>query len=190
LTAFLGAFGLIFVAELGDKSMLLVVTLATRYRWWVVLAAIAISASLLMAVAVLLGGAAAEVLPDWLIAAVAGALFIGFGVWTLTRNGEDTESIETRARSPLLAVAALSGALVLAELGDKTQIATLSIAGLNPDQRWAVWAGATAGLIVADAIALAAGGAIARVIAPVTLRRVAGLAFVVFGLLILATLVI
>lgn len=175
------AFGLVFVAELGDKSMLLAMMLASRYGAWRVLLALTLETAVVMALAVLAGGAADLLLTPRQLALLSGALFIGFGIWTL-RGAEDDEQLDGPARTTgLLVVATLAVMLFVSELGDKTQVATLSLSGVNPAARFGVWAGATAGMVAADAMAIGAGQTLMRRVPPRTLARVAGAVFVVFG---------
>lgn len=76
------------------------------------------------------------------------------------------------------------GVVFLAELGDKTQLATLTLA-TGPRSRWAVFLGASLALIATSAIAVVAGDAISRVVSPLWLRRAAGVLFLVLGALYL-----
>ena len=76
------------------------------------------------------------------------------------------------------------GTVFLAELGDKTQLATMTFATTGKS-RWAVFLGAAAALVATSAIAVLAGEAVARVVPPAVLKRVAGGAFVVIGLWVL-----
>lgn len=76
------------------------------------------------------------------------------------------------------------GAVFLAELGDKTQLATLAFAG-GSKSRWAVFLGASLALVLTSAIAVLTGEALTRVISPQTLQRAAGTLFVVIGLWVL-----
>ncbi len=76
-------------------------------------------------------------------------------------------------------------AIFIAELGDKTQLATLSLAA-GGSSRWTVFAGAALALVAASAIAVLAGEAVARVVPAAWIRRVAGIAFIVLGVLFLA----
>jgi putative Ca2+/H+ antiporter (TMEM165/GDT1 family) len=186
MEALLSAFGIVFLAELGDKSMLFSLTAATRYRWWIVLLAVSVATALLMALAVLAGGIAGEVLPDRLVAVVAAALFIGFGVWTLLDDDEDDETAEAlAARSRTRIFFALTGVFFLAELGDKTQIATLSLAGLHSRAALLVWVGATAGMVAVNALAIVAGARLQRYLSPRFLRPLAAVLFLVVGALTL-----
>ena len=68
----------------------------------------------------------------------------------------------------------------VAELGDKTQLATLTFAA-ESNRRWSVFLGSAAALVSASAMAVLAGAALARVVPPATLKRIAGLAFIVIG---------
>jgi Ca2+/H+ antiporter, TMEM165/GDT1 family len=76
------------------------------------------------------------------------------------------------------------GAIFVAEIGDKTQIATLSLAARG-SSRWVVFAGAALALVTTSAIAVFAGEAVARVVSPDTLRRAAGVVFIGLGVLFL-----
>ena len=184
MTGFASTFALVFVSELGDKSMLLALTLGGRYRWWIVLLAITISA----AVAVLAGGAVDAVLPRSWIAVAAALRFGSVGVWTWLRAGDTDrhEEVANRGQAVWLTVLALTGAFVLSEFGDKTQLAVLSLSGLNPSSRFAVWLGGTLGFIVVDGLAVFLGDRLRRVVSPFAIARASAVVFVAFGLLTLA----
>ena len=77
------------------------------------------------------------------------------------------------------------GAIFVAELGDKTQLATLSLSA-NARAKWAVFAGSALALVATSAIAVLAGSAVTRVVPPVWLRRLAGVVFIGLGVLYLA----
>ncbi|HTM46336.1 MAG TPA: TMEM165/GDT1 family protein [Polyangiaceae bacterium] len=76
------------------------------------------------------------------------------------------------------------GAVFLAELGDKTQLATLAFAS-GGNSRWAVFVGSATALIATSAIAVLGGEAIARTVSPMALKRASGVAFVAIGLWVL-----
>lgn len=181
--AALSALGLVFIAEAGDKSMLLVLALSARHSWRVLGAAVAVSAALLMALAVALGEASDAILPDWALATFSAVVFIGFGLHALIirADEEDDERAPTAGRTALTTVLILTAAFMLAELGDKTQIATLALSGIHESDRIGIWAGATIGLIAADALAMIVGVRLTRRIGVATLRRVSGVLFIVFG---------
>jgi putative Ca2+/H+ antiporter (TMEM165/GDT1 family) len=73
-----------------------------------------------------------------------------------------------------------------AELGDKTQLATLTFAS-GGSSRWAVFLGSAGALVLSSALAVLGGEAIARVVPPTVLQRLAGVAFVVIGIWVLVT---
>ena len=180
MNVLLAAFGLVFIAELGDKSMLMAMTLATRYRWWWVLIAIAAETMVVMALAVVIGGTVGSLLPEVVIGVGAGLLFIAFGIWTLRDDGNGAE-IEAGGRSAVATIGAIALTMFLSELGDKTQMATLSLSSLNPSGRLAVWAGATVGMVGADAVAIYVGLRLHRAIPERVLARAAAALFIVFG---------
>lgn len=200
------SFALIFLAELGDKSMLLVLAVATRARVAVLLAAVAISAALIMGAAALVGATAGEILPRRVAEAASALLFIAVGVWavraSLGARGDDDEhehgmpDFLRRARrvdarwAPLLLGAALVAGLTIAELGDKTQLATISLAGADPGRAILIWAGAAAGMTAADALAIVAGVRLARLLPGPIVERVAGALFIAAGLALAALAVL
>lgn len=77
-------------------------------------------------------------------------------------------------------------AIFVAEIGDKTQLATLSLAS-GGGSRWTVFAGSALALVATSAIAVLAGGALGRVVSPIWLRRAAGVVFIVLGVLYLVS---
>jgi putative Ca2+/H+ antiporter (TMEM165/GDT1 family) len=155
IEGFLISFGIIFVAELGDKSQLMALTFATRYPAVPVLIGITLATAVVHALSVLLGAAAAAALPADALTVVAALAFVGFGVWTLrgdTLSAEERERARRPARHVVLAV---GGAFLLAELGDKTMLATVTLAA---DRNvLGVWLGSTLGMVAADALAIVAG---------------------------------
>lgn len=96
MNAFLISFGIIFVAELGDKSQLMAMTFAARYRAITVLIAITIATAIVHLASVLLGAVVGVALPTHTINIIAGIAFLGFAAWTL-RGDELTEEEQARA---------------------------------------------------------------------------------------------
>src|SRR5258705_11174504 len=128
LTALAVSFGVIFVAELGDKSQLMALTFATRYRALTVLTGITIATALVHLVSVGVGVWLGAALPTGWIGLAAGVAFLGFGAWTLRGDKlSDDEKAKARRvqRSPLWAV---GGAFFLADLGDKTMLPAITLA--------------------------------------------------------------
>lgn len=182
LAAMLISAGVVFLAELGDKSQLITMTYALRHRWWVVLSGVAIAAFAIHGISVTVGHFLGLTLPARPIAAVAGIAFLGFAAWTW-REGIGSAPGETAVREPRFVLFAVVSSVLLAELGDKTMLATVALAS---DRNWlGVWLGATAGMVLADAVAIAVGTVLHRRLPAHLLHTMAGLLFLAFGLWIL-----
>jgi Ca2+/H+ antiporter, TMEM165/GDT1 family len=181
LTAALISLGVVFVAELGDKSQLMSMTYALRHHWWVVLAGVAVAAFLVHGLAVTIGHFLGVTLPERPIAFAAAVSFFVFAVWTWReRKDGDRAPAAPEHRFVLLAVVS---SYVLAELGDKTMLATVALASHH---NWAgVWIGATAAMVLADALAIAAGALLHRRLPERLLHELASVLFVLFGLWLL-----
>ncbi len=160
ITAFLVSFGVIFVAELGDKSQLMAMTYAIRYRWWVVLAGITIATTLVHAASVLFGHFLGLSIPADLLSVVGGLAMLIFGFWTLRGDNLDDDESAKAERVNKSVLFAVISSFFLAELGDKTMLATIT---LSADHNWAgVWIGSTIGMVRADALAIAVGALLGR----------------------------
>jgi Ca2+/H+ antiporter, TMEM165/GDT1 family len=183
IEAFLASFGLVFLAELGDKSMLLAIAFAARYRPWPVLGGIAIAAFVMLGLSTLLGAALGAALPARAVAIGGGLLFVGFGLWTLLDDDEDEDDAdELRSGSVLLGVTL---AFLVAEFGDKTMLATLTLAGTQPAVP--TWLGAGLGMTAASGIAIVLASTAGARLPERVMRYVAAGAFLLFGVLLLVT---
>jgi putative Ca2+/H+ antiporter (TMEM165/GDT1 family) len=179
-TAFLISFGVVFVAELGDKSQLMALTFATRYRPVLVLAGIAVATAAINAVSVAVGYGLGLALPTRWISVAAGLVFIGFATWTLLDEEGDGEEHPRAGHSVIFTV---GSAFLLAELGDKTMVATITLASQNG---WAgTWLGATTGMVAAAAIAIVVGRQLGRRLPERAVRFAAAALFAVFGIWLL-----
>jgi len=179
LAAMLISLGVVFLAELGDKSQLITMTYALRHRWWVVLSGVGIAAFAIHGISVTVGHFLGLTLPARPIAAVAGVAFLGFAAWTW-REGSNSTSGETPVREPRFVLFAVVSSVLLAELGDKTMLATVALAS---DHGWlGVWLGASAGMVLADAVAIAAGTVLHRRLPEHLLHGAAAVLFLAFGL--------
>lgn len=182
LTATLVSLSVVFVAELGDKSQLMTMTYALRHRWWVVLSGVGIASFLVHGLSVTIGHFLGLTLPARPIAFAAAIAFLLFAVWTWRerRAGDDEDVKIAEPRHVLLAVIS---SFVLAELGDKTMLATVALAS---DHNWAgVWIGATAGMVLADGVAIAVGALLNKRLPERFLHGVASVLFLLFGLWLL-----
>lgn len=183
LFAFLVSFGVVFVAELGDKSQLMALTFATRYRALPVLGGITAATALVHAVSVGVGFLLGAAIPTFWISIAAAVAFVGFGVWTLRGDALDADEQDKAGRSTRSAVVAASVAFFLAELGDKTMLATITLATQYPG--WGgvlgVWAGSTVGMVVADGLAIGIGRLLGRRLPDLAIRIGAAVLFFAFG---------
>ena len=184
MDAFLLSFGVILLAELGDKSQLMALAFAARYRAMTVLVAVTIATLVVHAGSVLLGSAFALALPTAAIQVVAGLAFFVFAAWTI-RGDELGEAERGRAkRTGRWALVTIGTAFFLAELGDKTMLATVTLA--TTEEPWGTWLGSTAGMVVADAIAIAIGAFMGTRLPERAIKVFAAVAFVVFGAILIA----
>lgn len=184
MNAFLISFGIIFLAELGDKSQLMAMTFATRYRARTILAAITVATALVHLLSVLAGALIGAALPTDAISVVAGVAFLAFAAWTM-RGDELTEDDEARAnrgsRSVFLTVGSV---FFLAELGDKTMLATVTLATDN--RLFGTWLGSTIGMVAADALAIIVGQQLGARLPERAIKIGATVIFVAFGILLIA----
>ncbi len=182
MDAFLLSTVVIFVAELGDKSQLMALTFATRYRLWPVLIGITLATAVVHAVSVLVGAALGAAIPTGPISIVAAIAFVGFGIWTL-RGDELTDQDRTRAAQPARhAIVAVATVFFLAELGDKTMLATITLA--TQEGLFGTWLGSTVGMVAADALAIVVGRQLGTRLPERTVRIGAAIAFFAFAALL------
>lgn len=177
--AFLVSFGVIFVAELGDKSQLMAMAFSARFKPLPILVGITIATAVVHAFSVIGGALLGAALPTDTINVVAGIAFLGFAAWTLRGDELDDDEaarVEVTNRS---AVVAAGGAFFLAELGDKTMLATITLATTNG--LFGTWLGSTLGMVAADALAIGVGALLGTRLPERSIRIGAAVLFVVFG---------
>lgn len=172
-------------AELGDKTQLLTLGFTTRYPFWEVLSAVFCATAVLMAAAVLLGGVINYYIPIFYVQLFAGILFVLFGIWIIFGKKRE-EKGDGSDRSPFWIVFT---SFLLAELGDKTQLATLTLSAKYgaPLQ---VWLGATLGMVTVNCVGAIAGGWIRKFVPDVWIKFVGAAVFIGFGLVTLGELFI
>src|SRR5262249_3392118 len=156
---FVIALFMVFIAEMGDKTQLVALAFATRYTAQTVLAGVFAATLLVHLFSVGLGELVGITLPLLWVKLLAGVAFLGFGWWTL-RGDEltETDKLEDRRVGPMLTVATT---FFLAELGDKTMLATVTIASQQHDFV-GVWLGSTVGMVIADGLAILLGKVLGR----------------------------
>jgi putative Ca2+/H+ antiporter (TMEM165/GDT1 family) len=168
-------FGVIFVAELPDKTMIAAIVLASRHRPLPVWSGAAVAMIVNSAVAVG-AGRLLELLPHRAVEAVVAALFAAGSLYLLlTREASAEEKGEEEASGDSdrhVAVTAF-GVIILAELGDLTQIMTANLAA-HYHQPWSVFVGAATALVIVMAIGVIGGRALLRLLPLGVIRKIAG----------------
>jgi len=190
VSALFVAFAVVLLAEMGDKSQLVALSLASRFSPWVTLAAVTTASIVLHGLAATVGVALAQAISAHIRALVAGSLFVAFAAWTLWRAFRDSKA--ATADDDTLVVAPRRSAFVtivvaffLSEFGDKTQLAVATLATTrNP---FFTWIGAVAGMVVADGLAIAAGAGLRRLLRPHVIAVIAASGFALTGVILLAS---
>ncbi|CDO85988.1 hypothetical protein AWC29_13655 [Mycobacterium triplex] len=178
LAATLLSLGVVFLAELGDRSQLITMTYALRFRWWVVLPGVTIAAFLVHGVSVTIGHLLGTTLPARPMAFASAIAFLIFAGWAW-REGVADEDV-SNAPQPRFVLLTVVSSFALAEMSDKTTLATVTLAS---DHDWAgVWIGSTLGMVLADALAIGAGMLLHRRLPQQLLHVLASMLFLEFGL--------
>jgi len=177
LSATATTFGVILLAELGDKSQLVCMTLSARHRRWPVLLGAVAAFMVLNMLAVVFGAALAQWVPERVVAGLAAALFAVFGVMAL-RSGEGEGEASGPSWSHRGILLAAFSMILLAEMGDKTQLAVAGLAAALPPL--AIWLGATLALALTSALGVWVG---CRLLQVMPLRRLHQLSGALFLLL-------
>jgi Ca2+/H+ antiporter, TMEM165/GDT1 family len=167
----------VVLAEMGDKTQLLAMAFATRFRWQTVMWGVFVATLCNHLLAVFVGNYLTSLLPLRYIQAAAAGSFILFGVWTLrgdSLHGED----QRFDYNPFWTVAI---AFFFAEMGDKTQLATVALAA-RFSSIIPVWLGTTSGMLVADAIGIVVGIVLCKRLPENLIKWFAALVFIAFGL--------
>ncbi len=178
MLTFLSTFMFVFLAEIGDKTQLLALAFATKYKPGLVLLGIFLATALNHTLAVAAGKLLTVFVPLDIIKAIAALSFIGFGLWGLRPEKLEGEDQKVSRFGPLLTVGI---AFFLAEMGDKTQLATISLA-IEYSNVYLVLLGTVLGMVTADALAIIIGIILHKRIPEKMIRYGAAAIFIVFGL--------
>lgn len=181
-TAFFTSATVVALAEIGDKTQLLAVVLATRFhRPWPVIGGILVATLVNHLLSALIGSETAALLDSlWFRAAVAAG-FVGMGLWTLVPDKLDADEAEAEAAGGRGAFVTTLIAFFLVEMGDKTQIATIAL-GARFHDTLAVAAGTTLGMMAANVPAVFLGREAIRRVPLARIRLIAALLFIGLGL--------
>jgi putative Ca2+/H+ antiporter (TMEM165/GDT1 family) len=192
--ALLSTFGVLFLAELGDKTQLAVIAQTCRYRRpWVVFLGASAALAVVTGVGVLAGQLAGWLIPERVVRWLAAAGFLVMGAWLAWETWRSTRREQGAVCGPedesatdcsnWRVFGATFGLLALAEMGDKTQLAVLARASAAQGP-WAVFAGAVLALAGVTALGVAGGEGLVRLLPERSLHWLAAGTFVVMGALI------
>jgi len=186
VTALAIAFGVVFVAELGDKTQLLALNFGARYPLRTVAVGLTIGYGIANLAATVVGGVLGAALPDRAIQVAGGVVFLGFALAALRRTESDVGEAAPRVTSAgtLAVLSSIAGTIALAEVGDKTQIATATLASQSSPV--GVWIGATLGAASSGMVGAAAGNLIGDRVPTRALGIASAVLFAVFGVAMLA----
>lgn len=175
-----------FIAEMGDKTQLMLVAMTSRYKVRDIVLGTAAAVLVLNGLAVLAGGLVSEFVPDWIIKLIAGAAFLFFALTSL-KPDDDEEEEGGKGKFKVAAIAVFCTFFV-AELGDKTQLTAITF-GANEGMGKAliVWLACSIGLFAADMVGMAVGLLVKNKMPTGFLNVLAYVIFAVFGILTVHT---
>lgn len=184
ITTLTSSAALVLLSEMGDKTQLLALVLAARFRApGAVMAGILVATLANHGLAAWVGGEVAEALGPGPLRWIVGLSFLAFGAWMLVPDTlDDDEAPSDPARGAFLTTLVT---FFIAEMGDKTQLVTVALGARHGDP-WTVTMGTTIGMLIADGLAVAFGHRLTAVVPMNRVRQVSALTFVVLGIVALA----
>ncbi len=174
----LEAFVLVFVAEVGDKTQLMLMTLAAKYTVMQMLLGIFLGVTVNHGAAVAIGCCLSNVIQGKLLQLFAGFIFVVFGIITILYDEEDGKKTNYKF-GPIITTAMT---FLLGEMGDKTQLTAMTLA-MEAQYPYMVLAGSVAGMMVIGMIGIIIGTALTKHIPSNIIKTVSGLVFIIFGLM-------
>jgi len=177
LKAFIASLIFVVLAEMGDKTQLLAMAFAAKYRWQTVMWAVFVATAVNHLMAAAAGSYLALIVPMAYIKTAAAISFIIFGLWTI--RGDTLGDEDKRFNfSPFWTVAI---AFFIAEMGDKTQLATIALA-VEYNTIIRVWIGTTIGMVISNAIGIIVGNVMGKHIPERAIKWFSALVFIAFGI--------
>ncbi|MCO6439592.1 MAG: TMEM165/GDT1 family protein [Nitrococcus mobilis] len=185
-SALASAFTLLFLAEMGDKTQLMAMTLAHRYRTLPVVIGTLSAFVLLNLLAVLVGDGLSRLLPRELVLVAAGVLFLVFAyrAWRNADEADEELNVAGHRQAWLISFTLI----LVAELGDKTQLAMVALAAQS-GALWSVFVGGTLALWAVSLLGILVGRTLLRRISPCWIHRSAAVLFLIFGVLAFAKVI-
>lgn len=180
LTPLLTTFGLIALAELGDKTQLTVIALSARYDRKKVFSGVVLAFALVTGLGVLMGEGILRLIPENYIKILAGLLFIVFGIIMLRSKEEcEEENNNSQVMNPFISTFSM---IALAEMGDKTQLSAITLSA-KYNSPYLVFAGAVLALVVISLIGILAGRKLCELVPLSKIKLGAGAMFILFGIM-------
>lgn len=184
LMIFLKALFMVGIAEMGDKTQLVVIAFTKKHKVLQIVIGVIVAIFLNNLIAVTIGSLISQIIPEAYIDIIAGVLFLYFAAASLKKDDDEEEHKSFGGLGPVLAIGLT---FFLAEFGDKTQIATANLAAASKvSYAWvSVMLGACAGMIIANAIGLLIGLKLGKNIPDYIFKWCAVAIFAVFGIITL-----
>ena len=173
------SYALIAAAEIGDKSQLVCMTLASRHRAMPVMLGAIAAFAFLNTLAVVFGVAIASWLPEYIVAATVAFLFAAFGIHSLRVQEDDDPDEDVKEKSGHGIFFTTFLLITVAEFGDKTQLAVVALSSTVAPI--AVWLGSTIALASTSALGILAGRTILQKVPLVLLHKISGTIFLVLS---------
>lgn len=169
-----------FIAEMGDKTQLMLIALTSKYKLKDIILGTAVAILVLNGLAVLAGGLVSEFIPDWVIKIVAALAFLYFAASSIA--GDEDEEEENAKSGIQFATLAVFCTFFVAELGDKTQLTAITF-GANEGMSAAliVWLACSLGLFAADILGMMVGYLLKSKTPDGLLKSLAFVIFSIFG---------
>ncbi len=192
--AFLSTLVVVALAELGDKTQIMTISLACRYRRLPVLAGVISGLAFLSALAVVIGTVLFEFVPIAYVRGAAAIAFIAFGIWTFIEKEEKLEECKLevdKARNMKIALSTFAKCFTIisaAEFGDKTQLTVIALSA-SLDEPFAIFIAATLAFIIVDAPGVFLGKKIAQKIPIKYVKLGSGALFIGLGIIFILDLV-
>lgn len=173
-----------FIAEMGDKTQLMLVAMTSKFKVRDIIIGTAVAVLVLNGLAVLAGGLVGELVPEWLIKLIAAGAFLFFAITSI--GGDDEEEEEVKENKIKIASVAVFCTFFVAELGDKTQLTAITF-GANEglSKALVVWLACSIGLFAADIIGMLVGYLLKSKMPEGALNTLAFFIFAVFGIITL-----
>lgn len=179
MVIFSTAFIMVVLAEMGDKTQLLAMAFAAKYPWKKVMLGVLFATLLNHFVAIAAGIYLNTLVPQHIVEIVASVAFIIFGLWIL----KDDELGDEAEKSRFSIFWTVAIAFFLAEMGDKTQLATVALSAQIGTDLLIILIGTTVGMLVADGIGIALGAALHKYVPDRVIKKIASGIFILFGIL-------